>query len=60
VPNSGRKGKTMKVSQIFTYLKAKTNLASQVREIHCALAEDFWLSCGMEGDLLLCRGQEPE
>ena len=50
----------MKVSQIFTYLKAKTNLASQVREIHCALAEDFWLSCGMEGDLLLCRGQEPE
>jgi len=38
----------MKVSKIFTYLKAKTNLASQVKEICCALAEDFWLSCGME------------
>jgi len=42
VPNNGRKekGKTKKVPR-FTYLKAKTNLASLKREIHRALAENF-------------------
>ena len=43
-----KKGKDHESFLGFTYLKAKTSLVSQAKEIHRALAEDFSLSCGME------------